>query len=167
MSNEEYINNQVDQTEKYLSTVIRHIKLIQDACHKLGMRLIENGEADFGKLLIANSFIHDNSKFYGIEWEYLNNDATKEQLALAHKQHVTTNPHHPEYWGDVNSMPRIYVAEMICDWKARSDEFGSDLKDWIKNSAFERYGIPKSGKIAKQIKEFLNLLLEKPFNQIA
>jgi len=148
---------------RYLNAVVRHIKLVQDGAHKLGMALIERGETDLGRILIANSLIHDNSKFYGIEWECLHENATSDQLKLAHRQHVKTNAHHPEYWGGVDQMPRVYIAEMVCDWKARSDEFASDLRKWIKEEAFERFSIAPRGKVARQIKEFVDLLVEKPF----
>ena len=28
-------------------------------------------------------------------------------------------------------MPEISVAEMVCDWYARAQEFGTGLRDWI------------------------------------
>jgi len=146
-----------------LQSVIRHIKIVQDACQKLGLSLIDKGEKEFGRNLIANSMIHDNSKFFGIEWDCLHPGKDKKELEMALRQHVTTNKHHPEYWGGVEKMPEIFLAEMVCDWYARSVEFGTDLREWIKNTAYERFEIPPKGKLSKKIKEFLDLLLEKPF----
>ena len=151
--------------ERHFYNVLRHIKNVQEAAKLLGERLIDRGEKDLGRILIANSMIHDNSKFFGIEWEYMSAEETnKEKLQLAVLQHVTTNPHHPEYWGDIKDMPRIYLAEMVCDWHARSVEFGTDLRDWIKNAALEKYGITTQTKVYKTIKEFVDLLLDNPFS---
>lgn len=158
----------IEQINKNLKDLLRHIKLVQDACHHLGHSLIEAGEIDLGKRLIANSFLHDNSKFYGIEWEYISHhskieNGTKEGQDLAIMNHNTTNKHHPEYWDDIRDMPRVYLAEMICDWYARSTEFGTDLRSWIKESAAKRYGFTAKQKIYKDIKYFVDMLLENPF----
>lgn len=150
---------------KHFKSVLRHIKHVQDAAQLLGERMMENGDRDQGRILIANSFKHDNSKFYGIEWEYMGaEEIDKDKLGLAILQHVTTNEHHPEYWGDIKQMPRVYIAEMVCDWYARSVEFGSDLRAWIKDYAMDRFGFTTSTKIYKEIKQFVDILLDKRFS---
>ena len=63
-------------------------------------------------------------------------------------------------------MPRIYLAEMVCDWKARSEEFGSSLRDWITNSACKRFGFTDKDPVYKAIFEFVDLLCQKPFEAI-
>lgn len=149
--------------------ITRHIRLVQDNCFKLAKGLHALGETEFARKLIARSMVHDNSKFSGIEWAYLHRGVEDQDAwKLAHMQHVSTNDHHPEFYEntDHSQMSRLAVAEMICDWKARSDEFGSDLKSWINECAYPRYNIPKSGKIAKWIKGFLEILLDKPFQSI-
>lgn len=146
-----------------LDKLLRHIKHVQDAALVLGERLMEKGETEFGRLLIANSMIHDNSKFFGIEWEQLNGDADPEILKIAVHQHQKTNPHHPEYWNGVDSMPRIYLAEMVCDWFARSLEFGTSFREWVTGDAMEKYGIKCNSIAHKRIKEFVCLLVEEPF----
>jgi len=55
------------RTFNNLDQLLRHIDSVQKSCQKIGKHLIENGEPELGKQLIANGFIHDNSKFYGIE----------------------------------------------------------------------------------------------------
>lgn len=151
-----------------LKALIRHIENVKDSCHLLGERLVDKGEEDLGRQLIANSYIHDNSKFFGIEWLYLNDETKEKQPALfeaAHLQHITTNLHHPEYWpAGIKSMPRLYVAEMVCDWKSRSSEFGSDLRTWVKDKATKRFGITVQSKEYKEIKGFIDLLLDKGFS---
>lgn len=154
--------------KKKLKSLLRHISLVQEGCSVLAEKIIENGDEQLGIMLIANSMIHDNSKFYGVEWEYLTEQAslTNEEKPLFDKailQHIMTNPHHPEYWGGIDKMPRVYLAEAVCDWHARSSEFGTDLREWIKNVAIKKYKISSKGKVYKQIKEFVDLLLERPF----
>lgn len=133
----------------------------------LGMRLIKKGEEDMGRLLIGNGMIHDHSKFLGIEWDSLWPEAAETGL-LAHaiRHHSVTNPHHPEFWGSIHDMPRVYVAEMVCDWKARSNEFGSSLQDWIVNNAMGRYQFSEGDEVYKEIQEFFNLLCEVPFKPV-
>lgn len=157
------------QEIKKVESLVRHVRNVQDACFMLGKKLIELGENDFGRILIANSMLHDNSKFYGIEWDYLNPNSSennKELFIHALKQHQCTNKHHPEYWGHINDMPRIHVAEMVCDWYARSVEMGTDLKDFFINQAIDKYKINKSGKKFKEIKYFIEVVLDKPFKPV-
>lgn len=155
--------------EKRLQTVLRHIENVRDDCLLLGNRLIKQGKDGLGRMLIANGLIHDNSKLRGIEWEYLHPDVKETNPAaflIAHKQHITSlsNQHHPEAWPcGINEMAPVYLAEMVCDWKARSNEFGTDLWEWIKDVAVDKYKISTSGKTYKQIKEFVDLLLERKF----
>lgn len=75
----------------------------------------------------------------------------KEECSKASEHHVTTNKHHPEYWSsektgvinredrdkkpskiiDATKMPLIYVAEMVCDWLAMSEELGTSVREWV------------------------------------
>jgi len=155
---------------KFLESLIRHIKLVREAAWLLSTRIWERndeGDKEFSKRLMVNVGSHDYTKFFGIEWTDLRpNNPNIEQLKLAHSQHLASNQHHPENWGGLNSMPDLMVAEMVCDWKARSDEKGSDLRDWIKNDAVEKYSISPQGKAYRKIKEYVDLLLDPPFGKI-
>ena len=153
-------------TVKKVETVLRHVRLVQDACILLGTRLIDAGEEDFGRILIANGLCHDSSKFFGVEWEYLTRDEKENETALfaaAYKQHVLTNSHHVEYWGNIDLMPRIRIAEMVCDMYARSSEFGTDLRRYIKESFTKKHGMTVQSRKYKEMKYFLDLLLDPPF----
>lgn len=149
----------------HLDNLIRHIELVRGATTLLGKRLIAKGRIEFGRLLIAKGFEHDITKFYGIEWEYLHagNDIPREQLALAVKQHVSVNSHHPEYWGGFENMPELAIAELVCDWYARSQEFGTCLRDWIIQTAIERFKIDAESEQYVWLTKFLDLLLEDSF----
>lgn len=153
--------------EQRLKSVVRHITHVQQSCTLLGERLIASGEGTTGHKLIANGFIHDNSKFHGIEWLYLHEDIKKLDSDLfdaALMQHQTNNPHHPEYWDGIANMPRLYVAEMVCDWHARGHEFGTDMRNYIKTSATKKFGFTVQGKVYKEIKGLVDMLLDPAFS---
>lgn len=151
--------------QEHLDNLVRHIDLVRGACLLLGKRLTARGRQEFGRILIARGFEHDVSKFSGIEWDYLHagRDVPKEQLELAVRQHVRTNTHHPEYWGGVENMPEIAVAEMVCDWYARSQEFGTCLRDWIATQAVQKFQIDLEGEQYGWVEKFVSLLLEDQF----
>jgi len=145
-----------------IEAILRHILNVQQNCLLLGKRLIEKGEAELGKALIANGLIHDNSKFFGVEWDYLDSE-DKELQKIAISSHQKVNPHHPEYWGKIDRIPRLYLAELCCDWKARASEFGTSVHEWLENSATEKFGFTKNSKVYKEIKSLLKLLCDEPF----
>lgn len=153
--------------------VARHIRNVEDNCLLLGKKLIERGEVDLGHKLIANGFVHDASKFWGIEWEHMApgqptvEEGAKLKLKMAIHQHRKTNPHHPEYWSrGILDMPEVYLAEMICDLKARSEEFGTSLVEYIDCDGLKSWRISKEHDIYKKIMGFVRLLCPPPFEKI-
>lgn len=156
-----------------LNSVIRHIKNVQDNCIILGEKLIANGSSLLGRKLIYNGFRHDISKLVGIEWEYLKytnikrlNKEKMTNFKASLQQHQMTNEHHPEYWGGIKFMPDIAIAEMVCDWKARSEEFGTSLFDWIDEEATKRFEFTKNDEIYEKIMHFVNMLCNRPFEKV-
>ena len=152
--------------QEQLEKLLRHIRIVQEACWELTKKLLKMGDTVFARCLIASSMSHDVSKFYGIEYNNLIQSESPELLKYAVGHHQQTNKHHPEYWGGVENMPRLAIAEMVCDWYARSNEFGTDLRKWIKEDALAKYDIPPQGKVYKVIKEFVDLLLEPTLKKI-
>lgn len=152
---------------EHLENLVRHIRLVQEAALIMGQRLIESGRHEFGKNLIARGFEHDVSKFYGVEWDYLHvgPDVPSDKLSEAVKQHVESNDHHPEYWGGIDHMPEIAVAEMVCDWYARSQEFGTSLRQWVETHATKKFGITKESAVSGQINTFVDMLLRDNFKR--
>lgn len=158
---------------KRLENLLRHINGVRENCELLGQKLIIAGKEDLGIQLVANGQIHDNSKFYGIEWEYLNDGAwpynepdpiKNEMFNQARIQHVKCNMHHPEYWtGGIKEMDSLHVAEMVCDWYSRSSEQGSCLMNWIKEKATKRFGFTTRDQVYRDIKKYTDMLLEKRF----
>lgn len=156
-----------DEQLKRLKALVRHIDNVRANCLKLGGDLIESGEEQLGRALIANGYRHDNSKFSGIEWLHLDDETKSSDFTLfqaALLQHYSTNLHHPEAWiGGVHSMDRLHHAEMVCDWAARSSEFGTDLRAFLKDKATKRYNMPTQSKTYRQVKELVDMLLDTPF----
>jgi hypothetical protein len=170
MKTSDRIKREAERVLGKIEFIARHIRNVEDNCLLMGKKLIESGQIDLGHKLIANGYVHDASKFHGMEFEYLSltNPGTEEdrklKLKLAIHHHNTTNPHHPEYWaGGIKEMPDVYIAEMVADWKARSEEFGTSLRDWIEDSATKRFGFTKEDKVYKQIMEYAILLCQTPF----
>lgn len=138
---------------------------MRNNCIVLGKKLIDQGREEFGRLLIARGFRHDNSKFSGIEWNFLHqgNEIAKTKIALAAKHHAETNSHHPEYHGGFNNMPDIDIAEMACDSLARAMEFGTDLREWIDGDGMKRYGFTNKDENYILLMKYVDLLLEDSF----
>jgi len=139
--------------------------MVQENCELLADRMIEEGRVEFGRILLANAQIHDASKWHGVEWLYLHQgpDVPRDKIELAVCQHQKTNPHHPEYWGGLEQMPEIYIAEMVCDWCARSQEFGKDLRGWISTTARERFKLDFLPVKTEQIARFVGILTQETF----
>ena len=106
---------------KHLKTICKHKAIVCRECIRCGF--------------IWRGLMHDNSKF-GLT-EFLPSaknfqghrspiDAEKErnEYSLAWLHHMGHNPHHWEYWIDIDAegqivaskIPYEYVVEMVCDW---------------------------------------------------
>lgn len=150
----------------HLQKTLQHMENVRTRCEQLGLRLVERGEADFGIWVISLGREHDLSKLSGIEWDHLDDGTKDENPALflaALEQHHVSNPHHPEHWGTIHDMPRAYVAEMVCDWAARSSEFGTAFWAYVNDVAMKKYNFVEADEIYKEITDFAGLLLEKSF----
>jgi hypothetical protein len=172
MKKNERLIREAKLTMDKIRGIARHIRNVEDNCLLLGEKLIERGEIDLGHRLIANGYIHDASKFWGVEWDNMApgqptvEEGAKLKLKIAVQHHSRTNPHHPEYWGGIFNMPRLYLAEMAADWKARSEEFGTSLRDWIDDVAAKRFHFVKGDRVYKEIIEFVDLLCPNPFENL-
>lgn len=155
-----------EEVQTKVDAIIRHKEYVKNACLYLSKKLIKQGRHDIGIKLVELAYIHDISKFHDIEFFYLNNttkNTKPEMFDLAHQEHVRDNMHHPEYWSGFANMPEIYIAELACDFLARSQEFGSDVIEWINKIAVEKYEINKEGSQYKWLMFYINLLLEDSF----
>lgn len=53
--------------------------------------------------------------------------------------HVQHNRHHPEYHLDHDDMTLVDLIEMVCDWYAMSEEFGTNIDEWVTYVVPRRY----------------------------
>jgi Family of unknown function (DUF5662) len=173
MKKNDRLRKEAEVTMSKIRAITRHIRNVEDNCFLLGEKLILNGEIDLGKQLIANGFVHDASKFHGIEFEFMTpgaqviEESAKVKLKLAIHQHNTTNKHHPESWsGGIQDMPDVFLAEFCCDIKARSEEFGTSLREWIDETATKKWNFSTDEDVYKKIMKYVNLLCDIPFEQI-
>ena len=174
MKKTERLRKEAELTMEKVRALTRHIRNVEDNCLILGEKLIARGEIDLGRQLIANGYVHDSSKFYGIEFEnlaYSSSVNTKEEgaklkMKIAIQHHCLTNAHHPEHWQGIKNMPRVALGEMVADWKSRSEEFGTSLRDWIDEYALKRWEFTKESEVYKVIMDFVDLLCPIPFEQI-
>lgn len=157
--NLEFVLHQVNR-------IILHKQNVLDNCVLLSRKLIETGKIDLGLKLLSNGYAHDNSKFFGLEFQYLHSDENKTNLKHAIMQHESTNSHHPEYWDNIHDMPEVFLAEFCCDIKARSEEFGTDLRKWIDEFAAKKWKFTKDDEVYAKIMKFVDLLCEKPFGNM-
>jgi hypothetical protein len=153
----------MENIESKIEDVLNHIKNVQNNCYKLGIKLIRMGNFELGRNLIKNGQIHDNSKFTGIEFEHLFPGSII--LTDVIKHHASTNPHHPEYWGDIHKMPELYIAEMVCDCCGRGAEMGTDTRNWFSNEATKKYNFSMEDEVGRKITYFLDLLLVPVFKK--
>lgn len=153
---------------KRLRDLWRHIDNVRESAKILCERLVDEGELDLARRISERCYQHDVSKFSGLEWELLtfkrDEVDDKELFDIAIKEHHSNNPHHPEFFlNSIQDMSRVDLAEMVVDWKARSTEMGTDLRDWIRNRAMEKYNFNSKTKQGKEINYFVKLLLDAKF----
>ena len=154
---------------KRLESVLDHIERVRRNALSLAESLIDQGEESLAVALMRNALAHDQSKLGGLERDHLavnadGGDRTMLEQAVAH--HNRTNPHHPEYWGGIQHMPQVYLAEAVCDWKARSSEFGTSLHEWIEREAGKRYGFTSKDRVYRDIRRYVKMLVGPGFRPL-
>lgn len=107
-------------------------------------------------------YIHVNWSYHmkdqGKKYEV--SDSLKNDMNNATFHHVKSNKHHPEYWDknsdnnvinredrdaipeknvDATEMPTTYVASMVADWMAMSEEKNTNPYDWARKNINVRW----------------------------
>lgn len=138
-----------------VETVLRHMRRVENNCVTIAMNLIDT-EPRFARELIRRGREHDLSKLGDYEFEHLWSwDTLFKGALLAHRR---VNRHHLEHYTLTDCeypIQDIDIAEMVADCKARSEEFGTDIKEW-----FER---PEYSPFKDRIDYYLGLLLLRKF----
>lgn len=155
--------------QERLDSLLRHINLVRENCERMAEKLTDRGEYDLARRLLQNSFLHDNSKFNGIEWQFLTDpqETNRSGLKYAVQHHQRVNPHHPEYWTrGIHDMPLVYRYEMIADIAARSTEMATSARDFVVETMPNKYGFVKNGPLHQELMAMLELICSKPFTPI-
>lgn len=131
-----------------------HKKILLDSCQKLATYFLINDNEDFALMLMKRAFVHDTSKLSKAEFHAAdafdsfskdsrkgNQDFTKKERIFL-EIHWKNNKHHPEHWENIRDMKDIDIAEMVCDWHARSVEFDDDLIEYIGYRQKARFAFP-------------------------
>jgi hypothetical protein len=147
--------------EQKLEIILRHIHLVESNMQRLARTMMKDRK-EFALELLQRSRTHDLSKLSPFEFDHLHEGALRFDEAL--QMHREGNSHHPEHRTSIHNMPEADVVEMVCDWFARAQEFGTDLRKWVWTVATERYDFERSDEIAKTIEKYLNMVLLKPFS---
>lgn len=91
-------------------------------------------------------------------------DEINDALHIATFHHIKNHKHHPEFWDndctvdclnktnrdlpakkvDGSNMPLTYVATMVADWLAMSEELGTNPRDWANNNIGKRWYFTES-----------------------
>ena len=101
---------------------------------------------DHINIINVNILEHDKSKYSPYEfepyrqWFYPMKDEEKDKLAYdkAWLHHIANNPHHWQYWVNINDdgsieaieMDDVYLVELFCDWVAMSYKFHNNPNDY-------------------------------------
>jgi hypothetical protein len=155
--------SKINDLEK-INVHLRHIKMVESNMQKLAKKMLPI-DREFALKLIQNSRQHDLSKFDEFEFDHLIREEGNDDFDVALAHHQNNNPHHPEYWNGIHHMPDEYIAEMVCDCLARSQEFGTDIKTWFSRIATKRYGYTVKDPVYQRIKYYLGFLLLEKFKR--
>jgi len=155
-----------EMVEWFNSRTNKHISLVRKYGDMIADNYPEYDELiDIVRNHDASKFVEpEHTPYIHISWkykcadkgvDYKIPDGIDDTSATLH--HVKNNKHHPEYWSTqddvINSenrdkpkevifaqdMPNIYVAEMVADWCAMSEERGGHPKDWADKNVGVRW----------------------------
>lgn len=141
-------------TKHFFKRTSEHIERVKN-----NALIIYNYDSNRFETLLEQADKHDASKFEEPEFtpyvqlsyyyvckrggvEFVTEPDLKEQIKDAVFHHIKNNMHHPEYYFDgatrerggqvidAIKMPAVSIAEMVCDWRAMSQELANDMTDF-------------------------------------
>jgi hypothetical protein len=172
MSTLEQPNNWPEMVKHFNARTQMHIDLVNKYVEKilsLGLSEISSedlrGEShDFGKWAEP-----EYTPYVHLTWKYKTNGdynpiELQDEINLATFHHIKTHKHHPEYWDsnvtsdhlnprnrdepsgkivDATQMPLTFVAAMMADWLAMSEEKSTNVRDWYAKNVNIRWKFTK------------------------
>ena len=130
--------------QEHIKDTLLHKKFVMEAGIKLIDYLFEQNRSQDAIALASRCSCHDDSKLGPSEMQEflkLPNEGLNMKFAdmpLADnisnliRVHWANNRHHPEYFQDYHEMTELDVIEMVCDWYARSQQYGTNFKEFVK-----------------------------------
>jgi hypothetical protein len=184
MITSEMIQYYLDRTNKHISLVRKYHGIIstfnlpQIVDELFDQEALDHDQSKFTPREFF-PYVYITWKYY--KPDYVVPEEIKNSLHEATFHHIKTNKHHPEYWDrnvkidslnqenrdkpsgvmvDAIKMPETYIAAMIADWFAMSEEKGTSIKQWVINNVNVRWKFD-----AYQV-EFINLLVAMVLKEI-
>lgn len=160
---------QSDKIKKYIDDLLVHKQYMLESCNKMVKWLLNNNQEVLAIELVERAIIHDNSKFTDEEMDALGKlYETKEPLVNPDhiledsdkdliRTHWKNNRHHPEYFDKITDMMEIDIIEMVCDWYARSNQFGTDLMEFVHKRQENRFHFPNE--IYRKVIKYCNIMI--------
>lgn len=135
---------------------VLHKQIVLQNCLLMSDYFMRNDKASLGISILRRGAFHDNSKFDADEFASLSRiltddrqgfrDATVQltpEQSKAIESHWSKNTHHPEYYEDHNDMSELDIIEMVCDWYARSKQYGTEFIPFIVERQKNRFKFSK------------------------
>lgn len=155
---------------KMAKDTVTHKKIVLDNCFLMAQYFMSNGKIELGTQLLKRGCEHDNSKFDKEEFRKLSQilksnrcftDADAQLTPTERKAieyHWEHNRHHPEYFSDYAEMSELDMLEMVCDWFARSLQYGTDFLPFVEERQANRFHF--EGKQYAKIHKYCVLIQE-------
>ena len=164
---------------EYDKYIIEHQKNVLKAWYEFNthiMDVMEELSVEDMEKVFSNIKYHDESKYSAEEfepyrnWFYPVDGEEKNKLAYdrAWLHHQANNPHHWQYWVNINDdgsmeaieMDEIYLAELICDWIGMSYKFHNNPYDFYNE---RKDGIILAPLTRKKLETLLEMIKDKKF----
>lgn len=131
---------------------VTHKKILMDNCLLMAKYLMDNNKIKLATELLKRGCEHDNSKFDEDEFRRLSQllksricfTNAESSLSAEEKKaieyHWKHNRHHPEFFEDPSEeMTELDIIEMVCDWYARSLQYGTDFIPFVEERQRNRF----------------------------
>ena len=152
----------------YINDTITHKKYFMESAMRMSKVLLEENKEELAIELLKRAAYHDNSKFDKDEMCSLSAISCKKALIDPNinmdqhtqqilEHHWRKNRHHPEHFKDVRDMKEIDILEMVCDWHARSTQYGTDLLEFVEVRQENRFHFPDD--MFKKIWNYCNIII--------
>lgn len=160
------LNNKLKQ----LNDIGQHKIYVLKCSIALANYLMKNNREQEALNIMKRAFEHDFSKltdeeFYGIAKFADEMQITKDSNNISEEKeyyinlHRDNNKHHPEYWTNIHDMTELDIMELACDWCSRSEQFNTDVIEFLEDGQKTRFHFPEH--IYNNIEKYLLIITEE------